>query len=79
MIIKGENDIHQQSEGPITIRKNCFNEIDKNYPADEATRIGINTVSSDVRDTTKYIERLKKEKAKTLVPEHKSMLDDFQL
>ncbi len=79
MMEKGENDIHQNviQNGGITVRKDCFNEINKNYSEIEATRIGINTVSSDVHDTQKYENRLKKEKEKNNILITKNNRTDF--
>lgn len=79
MIVKGENDIHQR-ENPnagITVRKNCFNEINRNYPEAEAIRIGLNTVPDNVRDTNKYVNRLNVERKKNNVITNENNRPDF--
>ena len=66
MITKSENDIHQQGKenGGIKPRIDCVNEINKNYPENEATRICLNAVPSNIRDTEKYKKRLNIEREK---------------
>lgn len=67
-----ENQLHQNSEGPITDMSNCFNTLNRNYPEQEATRKGVNATTSK-----SYKEIYLKEKSKEVGVKNNQNRPDF--
>ena len=59
-MIENKTNLHQASDGRITSIVNCINRVNRNYPENTATKIGLETAASGTYKE-RYLKELNKE------------------